>query len=107
MTKKKDKKVKIKQKDIPLHKAVYPLRVGTRVCAIIWDEETFIVGKIVKSYSSVEHDGDGVEKIIHGYLIETGNGDTFMVPEEWIYHSGFSLVDFIISEIDSHGGAEE
>ena len=103
MTKKKSKK--IKQKDIPLQKAIYPLRTGTLVSAVVWNERTFITGKIVKSISEVERFelSEGFTDFTsHEYVIETGNGEKYNVIEDYVFVEAEDFPNFIISEIKSH-----
>ena len=107
MTKKKDKKTKIKREDIPLHKAVYPLRYGTMVSAVVWDEHAIIMGIVVKSTSTVERFLETVEMVHHKYVIRTLSGEEFDVSEEDIYIGEDGLFNFIINELKCHNNVEE
>lgn len=107
MTKKKDKKVKIKRGDIPLHKAIYPLRRGTIVGAIAWNDRAIIIGSIVKSTSTVEYLADTIEIVTHEYVIRTLNEQEFTISEEDVFVGSDALFNFILDEIKSHNYVEE
>lgn len=76
MTKKKDKITKVSP---PVTKAIYPIRCGTIVHAIVWLEQTFITGKVIQTYSTTMLNVAGSD---HYYDIETANGEVYETINE-------------------------
>lgn len=93
MTKKKTKKVSIKEIDIPRTRAIYPIRCGTMVNAIVWLDRTFIKGKVVGTYSVTFLNEPGAN---HYYDIEIANGETYeMISEEDVFITKTELKEMV------------
>lgn len=83
MTKKKDKKGKIKLSDFPVRKAIYALRCGLEVFAIDWEGRGFIKGTVVATTSMTLLNEPGSESF---YDIEISNGEVYeMIHEDDVF----------------------
>jgi hypothetical protein len=87
------KKIKIKTKDIPATKAVYPIRCGTIVNAIVWLDHVFIAGKVTQTYSITQLDEPGAQ---HWYDIEIANGEIYeMILEDDVFITKRELKEMV------------